>query len=373
MKLGMKKKLFYILCILLLGILTACSEAQDPMTELLKDPYGDYEETGGEIAFVFDGVIEDGSYNEAIYEGIRMYALAAGISFSNYGTEEGSPKDHVAAIEHAVLSQAGIIVCAGYDFQEAVVELQGEYPEISFLLIDGSLEDGEDGKVKLQKNVHCVLFREEESGYLAGYMAVLEGYRRLGFLGGEKEPSMTRYGYGYLQGIEDAAQDMGLEDVTVNYYLGSFLPMQETKELAQQWYEAGTEVIFVCGDSLYEAVLEAAKEKDGMLIGAGRDQSGISKRFLTSAIKDITKGVIISLDDYYASGRKWSKDFAGKCVRYGASNRCTGIPVQDTEWRFQNVTREDFLGIYQRIRSGEIKVFDEMKQKPHLDIIVNYF
>ena len=372
MKLRVKKKLFYILCILLLGILTACSEAQDPMTELLKDPYGDYQETGGEIAFVFDGVIEDGSYNEAIYEGIRMYALAAGISFSNYGTEEDSHKGHVAAIEHAVLSHAGIIVCAGYDFQEAVEELQEEYPEISFLLIDGSSEDGEENTVKLQKNVHCVSFREEESGYLAGYMAVLEGYRRLGFLGGKEEPSVIRYGYGYLQGIEDAAQDMGLEDVTVNYYSGSFLPTQETKEMAQQWYEAGTEVIFVCGDSLYEEVLEAAEEKDGMLIGAGRDQSGISKRFLTSAIKDITNGVIISLDEYYASGREWSKDFAGKCVRYGVSDHCTGIPVQDTEWRFQNVTREDFLEIYQCIRSGEIKVSDEMKQKPHLDITVNY-
>ena len=369
----MKKKFFYILYfLLLLGILTACSEAQDPMTELLKDPYEDYQETGGEIAFVFDGIIEDGSYNEEIYEGIRMYALAAGISFSNYGTEEDSLKGHVEAVEHAVLSQAGIIICAGYDFQEAVGELQGVYPEISFLLIDGSLEDSEEGEVKLDKNVHCVLFREEESGYLAGYMAVLDGYRRLGFLGGKEEPYVTRYGYGYLQGIEDAAQDMGIEEVTVNYYSSSFLPAQDTKEMAQQWYETGTEVIFVCGDSLYEAVLEAAEEKDGMLIGAGRDQSGTSKRFLTSAIKNIANGVIISLDDYYASGRKWSKDFAGKCARYGVSNRCAGIPVLDTEWRFQKVTREDFLEIYQRIRTGEINISDKIDQKPHVNISVNY-
>lgn len=370
----MKKKFIYIFCLLfLIGILTACSEAHDPMTELLKDPYGDYQETGGEIAFVFDDVIEDGSYNEAIYEGIRMYALAAGITFSYYETEGDSPERYEAVIEHAVLSQAGIIVCAGYDFQETVEELQGEYPEISFLLIDGSSEDGEGNTVKLRKNVHCVSFREEESGYLAGYMAVLEGYRKLGFLGGKKEPSVIRYGHGYLQGIEDAAQDMGLEDITVNYYdTGSSLPTQETKELAQQWYEAGTEVIFACGDSLYEAVLEAAKEKDGLLIGAGRDQSGISKHFLTSAVKDITNGVIISLDEYYAYGRKWSKDFAGKTVRYGAADRCAGIPVMDTEWRFQNVTREEFLEIYRRIRIGEIKVSGEMKQKPHLDITVNY-
>lgn len=370
----MKRKSFYI-CgfLLLLGILTACSEAQDPMTELLKDPYGDYQETGGEIAFVYDGVIEDGSYNEAIYEGIRMYALAAGVSFSHYGTKENSQKGHIEAIERAVSGQAGIIICAGYDFQETVEELQGEYPEFSFLLIDGSSEDGEENAVKLRKNVHCVSFREEESGYLAGYMAVLEGYRRLGFLGGKKEPSVIRYGYGYLQGIEDAAQDMEIKDVTVNYYYtGSFLPIQETKEMAQQWYEAGTEVIFACGGSLYEAVLEAAEEKDGLLIGAGQDQSDISKRFLTSASKDITNGVIISLDDYYASGRKWSKDFAGKRVRYGVENRCAGIPVLDTEWRFQKVTREEFLEIYQRIRTGEIKVSDKIDQKPRVNITVNY-
>ncbi len=370
----MKRKSFYI-CgfLLLLGILTACSEAQDPMTELLKDPYGDYQETGGEIAFIFDGIIEDESYNEAIYEGIRMYALAAGVSFSHYGTEEDSPKGHVEAIERAISGQAGIIICAGYDFQEAVEELQGEYPEISFLLIDGSSEDSEGGEMKFGKNVHCVSFREEEAGYLAGYMAVLEGYYRLGFLGGKKEPSVIRYGYGYLQGIEDAAQDMGIKDVTVNYYYtGSFLPEQETKEMAQQWYGAGTEVIFACGGSLYEAVLEAAEEKDGLLIGVDRDQSGISKRILTSAIKDIANGVIISLDDYYASGRKWSKDFAGKRVRYGAENRCAGIPVLDTEWRFQKVTREEFLEIYQRIRTGKIKVSDKIDQKPRVNITVNY-
>lgn len=370
----MKKKLFLIFLVLFLpGIMTACSGEQDPMMKLMQDPYDDYRETGGEIAFVYDGDIEDGSYNEAIYEGIRMYALAAGITFSYYGAEEGSAEGHVAAIERAVSSQAGIIICAGYDFQDAVEELQGEYPEISFLLIDGSLEDDESNTAKFKNNVHCVSFREEESGYLAGYMAVLEGYRRLGFLGGKKEPSVIRYGYGYLQGIDEAAQDMGIEDITVNYYYsGSFIATQETKEMAKQWYEAGTEVIFACGGSLYEAVLEAAEEKNGILIGVDRDQNGISKRFLTSAIKDIANGVIISLDDYYASGRKWSKDFAGQSIHYGVEDRCAGIPILDTEWRFQKVTREEFLEIYQNIRTGEIKVSDNIEHKPRVDITVNY-
>lgn len=368
-----RKVLMIYLLLFMTGILTACSGAQTPMTELMQDPYGDYREAGGEIAFVFDGAIEDGSYNEAIYEGIRMYALAAGISFSNYGAKEDSPEGHAAAIEQAVSGQAGIVICAGYDFQEAVEELQGKYPEISFLLIDGKAADEEENAAELRENVHCISFREEESGYLAGYMAVLEGYRGLGFLGGKEDPSVIRYGYGYLQGIDDAARNMGIEDITVNYsYSGSYTSTQEVKKTAKQWYETGTEVIFACGGSLYEAVLEAAEETDGMLIGVDRDQSGISKRFLTSAIKDIANGVIISLDDYYASGRKWSQDFAGKSVRYGAEDRCTGIPVLDTEWRFQKVTREEFSELYQRMRTGKIKVSDHIEQKPRVDITVNF-
>lgn len=349
------------------------AEGIDSMEELLKDRYGDYQESGGEIAFVSDGTVMDGGYNEAIYEGIQMYALAAGVSFSYYNVEEDDFEGHLKSIEHAVLNKAGVVVCAGYDFQEAVGELQDIYPQVSFLLIDGVPSDIDGDPVEIEDNVHCVSFQEEDAGYLAGYLAVLEGCRSLGFIGGKEEPAVIRYGYGYLQGIDDAAQELALEDVTVNYwYAGTFQPNQEAYEKAIQWYEEGTEIIFVCGGFLYQSVLAAANTEDGLLIGVDVDQSKISKRFLTSAVKDIANAVVISLDNYYASGGEWSEEFAGQSVRYGIEDSCVGIPVLGTEWRFQNVTMQEFYEVYKQVKLEQVTVSDEIDERPQMSVTVRY-
>ncbi len=344
----------------------------DPMKELREDLYGDYQEQGGEIAFVSDGTVMDQGYNEAIYEGIETYALSAGVSFSYYVVEEDTLEGHMKAVKDAVRNHAGMVVCAGYDFQKTVGELQEEYPDISFLLIDGEPCDEEGEPVEIGNNVHCVSFQEEESGYLAGYMTVLEGYRSLGFIGGKEEPSVIRYGYGYLQGIEDAAKELELEDVTVNYwYAGTFQPTQEVYEKASKWYSEGTQVIFACGGFLYESVLEAANQEKGMLIGVDVDQNPLSQRFLTSAIKDLANAVVISLDDYYAEGEKWSEEFAGQKARYGVEDNCAGIPVLETEWRFQNVTMKEFYELYKQVKQGERSVSDEIHRKPRTSVKVN--
>lgn len=345
----------------------------DPMEDLLKDHYGDYQEKGGEIAFVSDGVVMDGNYNEVIYEGVQMYALAAGVSFSYYNVEEDNLEGHMETVEDAIMNQAKIVVCAGYDFQEAVGELQNVYPDVSFLLIDGVPVDTSGEPVEIEDNVHCVSFKEEESGYLAGYMTVLEGYRSLGFIGGKEEPSVIRYGYGYLQGIDDAAKELEIENVTVNYwYAGTFQSSEEIGEKAAQWYAEGTEVIFACGGFFYEAVLEAADRENGLLIGVDVDQNERSKYFLTSAVKDIANAVVISLDDYFAEGGKWSEEFAGENVRYGVEDNCTGIPVLETEWKFERVTMETFYQLYTQVKQGEKSVSGEIQEKPQVSVTVKY-
>lgn len=395
----MKSMTYLFLAVLFMGMLAGCSKAEhretamteskqdvsgteqfmgdaeeaDPMQELFEDPYGDYQEDGGEIAFVSDGMIMDGGYNEAIYEGIRTYALAAGISFSYYNAEEGNLEGHFESIKYAILNHAQIVVCAGYDFRHSVAELQDRYPEVSFLLIDGVPEDMDGNPVEISDNVHCATFREEESGYLAGYLAVLEGYRNLGFIGGKEEPAVMRYGYGFLQGIDEAAKELEIKDVTVKYwYGGTFQPAKEIYGKAQKWYAEGTEVVFACGGSLWESVLEAAREKPGMLIGADVDQSEDSELFLTSAMKDIANAVVISLDNYYAAGRKWPEEFAGQSVRYGITDQCTGIPVLGSEWRFQNVTIDEFYEIYKKVKQGKLPVSDEIGRRPKVSVMVEY-
>lgn len=328
----------------------------DPMRELLEDKYGDCKETGGEIAFVSDGSLSDEDSSQALYEGIQIYALSAGVSFSHYTAQERDMQGRLQVIGHAVRNQARIVVCCGYEFAQAVEKVWADYPEVSFLLIDG--EQAEE----LGDNVHQVLFREEEAGYLAGYMTVLEGYRRLGFIGGREDTAAANYECGYLQGIEQAAAQLGLEEEAVeveSWYAGADEPSPKVYERASQWYAQGTEVIFVCGGSLSASVLSAAEKEDGLLIGADVDKSALSERFLTSAEKGIAQAVVISLDEYYAAGKKWPDEMAGQSVRYGVSQNCGGIPVLDTEWRFKNVTMENFYEIYKKIRQGEISVSHE--------------
>ena len=337
------------------------------------DLYGDYRTEGGEIAFISDGIVMDGSYNEAVYKGIQTYALAAGVSFSYYIVNGDTLECYVEAIERAVSSQAEVVVCVGYDFGEPVGLLQKLYPQTSFLMIDSRPVDAEGDDIDIADNVHCVFFHEEESGYLAGYLAVMEGYRSLGFIGGKENPSVTRYGYGYLQGINDAAEDMELTDVTVNYwYADTYQPGQEISDKASEWYSKGTEIIFSCGGSLYKSVLEAAEQGDGLLIGVDVDQSSLSQRFVTSALKDLSHAVVISLDDYYASGGRWSGEFAGQEVQYGAKEDCVGVPVMNTEWRFKQVTKDDYYKLLRQVKFEEVLVSDETDTLPEVSIGVNY-
>ena len=346
----------------------------NPLVELLQDPYGNYQSEGGEIAFVVGGTVMDGSFNGAIYDGVRIYASSAGVSFSYYVAEEDKPDAYRESIEHAVESRAKIIVGAGLSMEEAVGELQDKYPDVAFLLVDGVPIDAEGKTVGMADNVHCVSFREEESGYLAGYMTVLEGYHKLGFIGGKEVPSVMRYGYGYLQGIEDAMQDTGAEDVTVEYwYSNSYEPNDAITEVAMGWYAEDTEVIFACGGHLYESVCMAAEQKDGWMIGVDVDQSKLSDRILTSAIKNTSNAVIISLDDYYAAGMRWPADLAGQESIYGIEDNCTGIPLYNTEWRFQHVTMDDLYKVYKRIKAGEIEISDDITELPQVSYTVNVY
>lgn len=374
-----KNRIKLILGMAFMGcLLTACKkEAASPeeqpsqKEQEIQDEQEKQTEDAG-IAFLLYGTEKDGSYNEDIYKGIELYALGAGKTYAEYRVEEDSEAVMEAAIEEAVSKNAEIIVCGGYTFGETVLSHREQYQDVSFLLIDGVFENEGEEPENLPKNVHCISFKEEESGYLAGYAAVLEGYRELGVIGGEKLPSVENYISGFLQGIYDAAKAVGTEDVVVNcWYAETFEADPAVEEKAEAWYEDGTEVIFACGGALYQSVLKAAEEKEGWVIGVDVDQSGISERFLTSAIKDTSKAVITALDNYYAAGKHWPDELAGKELQYGIKEECTGIPLENTSWRFQNITTDEIYEIIGKIKSGELPIFEVVEDASFTSLQLN--
>ena len=342
--------------------------------EGMKDPSDhDSRATDVKIALITDiSSVMDNVFNQAALQGIQTYADGADISYSCYSTRADAQENYKETLLSAVQDHAGLIVCAGSHFEQAVGELQNDYNDIYFLLLDGVPRDSSGNAVAIAPNVHCITYREEEAGYLVGYMSVLEGYKKFGFIGGEELPSVQRYGYGYLQGIDDAAGFLETaDDIRVEYwYADTFLPDEQIEETSKEWYQAGTEIIFACGGSLYQSVLSSAEVCDGMLIGVDVDQSDISKRFLTSAMKGIDSSIIIALDDFFASGKKWPPELAGNAVSYGAREKCINLPVQSNAWRFQTATMDEYLQILARLKSGDIQISVDTDTPPETTVAV---
>lgn len=337
--------------------------------------YHDYQETGGQIALVIDvSSVLDHGFNQAALEGAQTYADAAGVSYSYYSAASDSTESYEDAVLTAIQNDARLIICAGSHFEQAVGKLQNDYSDIYFLLLDGIPRDSSGESVPIASNVHCITYHEEEAGYLAGYMAVLEGYRKLGFIGGERIAAVQKYGHGYLEGINAAAALLGVsDDISVEYwYSGTFFPNQQIEEVSLNWYQSGTQIIFACGGSLYQSVLASAETCNGKLIGADVDQNSISDLFLTSAMKGIDSSVITALDEFFANGGAWPEELAGTADSYGAEKKCIGLPCLDDEWRFKTATFEDYLEILSDLKAGEIEISDNPDFQPELTIFVTY-
>lgn len=327
-----------------------------------------------EIAMVTDyGDITDQSFNQTTWEAVKAYAEQNSKTYAYYKPAGDSTAERVAKIEQAIAQGAKVVVMPGFAFAESVYECQDEYPEVKFVALDVAQSDVEgcfyvdpyaeelvlkDPNVQphISANAVCVTFQEEEAGYLAGYAAVKEGERNLGFLGGMAVPAVIRYGLGYVQGIADAAAELDVEVNLWYVYGGQFFGDATIKTAMDQWVEAGCETIFACGGGIYTSVVEAIEGKQNCkLIGVDTDQSktlpGVN--VLTSAMKGLTDATVSCLDEFYGN---WT--VGGQVINYGLKSNVTkeyvGLP-RDT-WSMQNFTIAQYDEVLAKIRSGEITI-----------------
>lgn len=330
-----------------------------------------------EIALVTDvGNIDDKSFNQSAWEGVKAYAEENKISYNYYKPSEDTTAARVETMKTAIETGAKVVVCPGFLFEEAVYEIQDSYPEVQFLLLDGEPHDA-DYNYKTASNVHCILYQEEQAGYFAGYAAVMDGYTKLGFLGGMDVPAVIRYGYGFVQGANDAAKKLGNEkDVKIKYwYSGSFSPTDEIKTKMESWYSDGTEVVFACGGGIYLSATSAAEAANAKVIGVDKDQYFESETIITSAMKDLTTSVKLALKDLYATAdKKWPADLAGKTATLGAKDNCVGLPTAETSWRLTKFTVAEYEKLFDDVKNGTITISNSSDKnvKPKVNITVDY-
>lgn len=357
----MKKILSLILAVAMLFgvamILGSCGGNESTEAKYDKIPDTMTSEDGKyEVAMVTDvGQLKDKGFNQGTWNGTKYWASQNGKSYKYYAPANGSDaadNDRIAAMNQAVTNGAKIIVAPGFLQATAMGTVAKANPDVKFVFVDGwALE---------LDNVTAITYKEQESGYFAGYAAVKEGYRKLGFMGGGggTNPACNRFGYGFAQGAEAAAKELGLADNAVelkySYAYGtSFSASNELQTMAAGWYAAGTEVIFSCGGSMFDSVKAAAAEyEDAKIIGVDVDQSGESSKVITSAVKGLSASVEKVLGQFYDG--KWDTELKNKAQNLGAADDATGLPV-DT-WSMTKFKKADYEALFAKVKEGTLKI-----------------
>lgn len=340
----MKKKLFAVLmAATMVSSLVACGSAAPATTtdtaetteqtaEVVAEPAADTtaeapaaEATDMRVAMVTDyGDITDQSFNQSTYEACKAFGEANGVDFTYYKPEGDSDAEREAMIDKAVADGYNVIVMPGYAFAGAIKDTADTYPDVKFVALDVSeydLEgDSSDFNNETFANVFSAVYQEELPGYMAGYAAVKMGYTKLGFLGGMAVPAVIRYGYGFVQGADAAAAELGA-DVEINYAYGNqFYGDADITAAMDTWYQGGTEVVFACGGGIFTSAGEAAAKVGGKVIGVDVDQAatidGMFEKGMT--VTSAMKGLQATVNTLLTAIKDGSWDsYAGKILNLG--------------------------------------------------------
>ena len=310
------------------------------------------------VALVTDvGTIDDESFNQACWQGVEAWCTANGIEYTYYQPTEDSTDARVQSVAQAIAEGADTIVMPGYLFGATLTMVMEEFPDTHFIAVDvaaGDLTLDYSTYYDPAANTACLTFSEEQAGYLAGYAAVKDGYTKLGFLGGMAVPAVIRYGFGFVQGADAAAAELG-KDIEINYtYGGQFFGDANITAKMEGWYAAGTEVVFACGGGIYTSAVEAAKLHNGKVIGVDVDQSYIDECIITSAMKqlqNVTETVLEALN----SG-DWAT-YGGKVSNFSlAEGEYVGLPTDADSWRLSTFTVDEYEALKAKLADGSVVV-----------------
>jgi len=247
------------------------------------------------------GTIDDKSFNQGTWEGIKRYEEETEAIETQYLQPEGqSETDYINAITNLADTGYEIIVTPGFKFESAVFQAQDMFADTTFILIDGEPHSADYSEFRQNENVVSVFFNEHEAGFLAGVAAALSTEtNKLGFIGGMKIPAVQKFGWGFVAGVKYANDTYGTTaEVTEYQYQGTFDDTAGGQQLAEGMYDKGVDIIFTAAGGVGVGAINEAKgrAKNGekvYIVGVDSDQynDGIyddeNSIILTSAVKKV--------------------------------------------------------------------------------------
>ena len=377
----MKKFLALFLSLTLLLALTACKAAEatsgaqqeqrtvtaptDDATFVYQPEDPTVTPAGGEtIALVTGASGTESGADAMLWQGVQTFASAYGYTATTQTAEGDSSADVETALRTAAESGAKLVICRGDAAATALYRIQENYPDVHYLLFDDEPHNDDYSAYKTADLVHCVLFQEEQAGYLAGYAAVIDGYTSLGFVGAREIPGIVRYGTGFLQGAEAAAEQQG-ETVNLKFWFADTYDENDavTQRMAD-WYNGGVSLIFVSGGTLYKSAAQAAEQTGGKVMAGDTNVTALSDSILASAVKCYNAAVQRQLYEFFTAG-SWSTQNAGQTERVGITNAEVALE-SDTSWRMDSFTLDDYRSLYEDLRTSvkRVDAYADMETLP---------
>ena len=374
----MKKLISLLLvCVMAIGLFAGCGNSGDSgNTPAATTEY--------KVAMITDYCdITDQSFNQTSYEGCKAYCEPANVAFNYFKPLADADAERIAMVDAAVAEGYNIIVLPGYAFAPTIKATAELYPDVKFIALDVSAADL--GDYVMPENLYSAVYQEELAGYLAGYAAVKMGYKHLGYMGGMAVPAVVRYGYGFVQGVDAAAAELGIQnEIVLEYiYANSFSGDADITAVMDTWYQTmGVECVFSCAAGAYTSVAEAAAKVGGKIIGVDVDQAAIidgtygEGMTVTSAMKGLAATIEHTLKDVIENDN-WAA-YSAKINTLGLvsaedpNGNYVQIPMATTQF-CETFTEEDYKAVIAGILDGSVVVSNDTTVMPETGITVNIY
>ena len=281
--------------------------------------------------------VNDQSFNQSAWEGLQRAEKELGIEVKYLESKQDS--DYATNIETLVDEDVDLILGVGMKLADAIKEGSELYPDQNFVLVDEEID---------ASNVKNILFKAEESAYLAGLIAgKTTKTNNVGFIGGMELPVIDTFKYGYMAGVKAANPDAKVQA----QYANSFTDQAKVKSIAKQMQSSNADIILAAAGDSGTGAIEAAKEANKYAIGVDRDQSDLApENVLTSAVKKLNVASYDLVKDLVEGTFK-----GGAEKVYGLKEGGVGI-VENTK----NLIPQDVMDYVNKeankVKNGEIKI-----------------
>ncbi|HSL65518.1 MAG TPA: BMP family ABC transporter substrate-binding protein [Gaiellaceae bacterium] len=240
---------------------------------------------GTRVCLVTDiGGLNDRGFNSLANQGLERAKSELGVE--TRVLESKSDADYIPNLSECAEQGYNLIISVGFLMGEATETAANEYPDVNFAIIDNAYEAA-------PSNLQGLLFKEQEAGYLVGYMAALASESgTISSVGGQKIPPVDRFIAGYQKAAQDAKDGV----TTLNGYSQDFVDQAKCKEVALDQIAKGSDVVFQVAGGCGLGAIDAAKEKGVWGIGVDADQAFLGDHVLTSATKKVDVAVFDTIE-----------------------------------------------------------------------------